>query len=190
MSKRFMISDLHFDHIKMVEYRGFNSVEDMNAALIAGWQSRVTFSDRVYVLGDVALNTTPESLDRHLSQLPGTKVLIMGNHDTAPAKIEAYQWHFSALVGCMEYKGCILSHIPVHPAQLSRFRFNIHGHVHKNSIRLNDDLSGELDMRYINVSCEVLNFVPKTFEELIANRGANNEQREAGETEAATRSDA
>jgi len=171
MSKRFMISDLHFDHIKLVEYRGFTSVADMNDALIAGWCSRVTPADKVYVLGDVALNTTPESLDRHLSMLPGTKVLIMGNHDTSPAKIEVYQRHFISLLGCMEYKGCILSHIPVHPAQLSRFRFNIHGHVHKNSLRINDDLSEELDMRYINVSCEALNYVPQTFEELIANRG-------------------
>lgn len=187
MAQRFFISDLHFDHAKLVEYRGFTSVEEMNSALIAGWLSRVTSADKVFVLGDVALNTTPESLDRHLSALPGTKVLVMGNHDTGPEKLAVYQRHFSALIGCMEYKHCILTHVPVHPGQFERFRFNIHGHVHKNSIRQREgDLLGELDSRYINVSCEALNYVPQTFEELVANRGINNDQRQAGETETPT----
>lgn len=186
MAKRFFLSDLHFDHIKLVEYRGFASVEEMNAGLIAGWRSVVTDSDKVFVLGDVALNTTPESLDRHLSALPGSKVLIMGNHDTDPAKIAVYQKHFASMIGCMEYKRAILTHIPVHPGQLVRFAYNIHGHVHKNTIMRDGDLLKVPDDRYINVSCEALNYVPRTFEELVADRGINNGIRQAGETETPT----
>lgn len=197
MSKRFMISDLHFDHTKLVEYRGHTSVEEMNAALIAGWRSVVTDSDKVFVLGDVALNTTPESLGRHLSALPGSKVLIMGNHDTDPAKIAVYQKHFVSMVGCMEYKRAILTHIPVHPGQLVRFAYNIHGHVHKNTIKqewgilkpnqgYEGDLLREPDSRYINVSCEVLDYVPRTFEELTKNRGITNDCGQAGEAETPT----
>jgi calcineurin-like phosphoesterase family protein len=56
-------------------------------------------------------------------------------------------------------KEFILTHCPIHPSQLEyRYKYNIHGHVHENSIN---------DPRYINVSAEVIDYTPKTLEELL-----------------------
>ena len=54
----------------------------------------------------------------------------------------------------VKYKGFILSHCPIHESEIRRFTKNIHGHVHENSLE---------DERYINVSCEVVNFSPVPF---------------------------
>ena len=56
-------------------------------------------------------------------------------------------------------KEYILTHCPIHSSQLDyRYSYNIHGHVHSNSID---------DARYINVSAEVIDYTPKTLEQLL-----------------------
>jgi calcineurin-like phosphoesterase family protein len=62
--------------------------------------------------------------------------------------------------GMIDYKEkAILTHCPIHPSQLEfRYSFNIHGHVHKNSID---------DARYINVCAEMINYTPVEFSKLI-----------------------
>ena len=51
----------------------------------------------------------------------------------------------------------MLSRIPMYPESLSRWKGNIHGHVHDNSLS---------DSRYINVSVENINYTPINFEEI------------------------
>jgi calcineurin-like phosphoesterase family protein len=52
----------------------------------------------------------------------------------------------------------ILSHCPIHESEIGRFAKNIHGHVHENTLE---------DSRYINVSCEAVDYTPVLFDELI-----------------------
>jgi calcineurin-like phosphoesterase family protein len=73
----------------------------------------------------------------------------------------------------VRYKGAFLTHCPVHPQELEyRTSINIHGHLHeynvtKNIIRGTRDTNlGVPDKRYINVSCEQVNYQPKTLKEL------------------------
>ena len=66
--------------------------------------------------------------------------------------------YFLSVHGALFWDDCVLTHIPVHPNQLAhRSRFNIHGHLHSKHVRLE---AGDIDARYLNVSCEQNNLTP------------------------------
>lgn len=73
-------SDLHFGHRFVAELRGFNDVDDHDAALCDNWASRVAADDVVWVLGDLAMSRYVEALAL-IKALPGIKHLVAGNHD-------------------------------------------------------------------------------------------------------------
>lgn len=74
-------SDLHFGHATLAKIRGFDSVTEMDEALIAKWTRRVGFSDEIYVLGDCSFHKKG-GFRSILARLPGKKHLILGNHDS------------------------------------------------------------------------------------------------------------
>lgn len=78
----YFTGDLHFGHANVIEYskRPFSSVEEMDEALVKGWNDTVRPGDLVYVLGDIAL-CRPEKAIRLVQRLQGQKYLIFGNHD-------------------------------------------------------------------------------------------------------------
>lgn len=177
----FFISDLHINHRNVLMFkdelgrslRNFPNLTEMHNYLITKWNSRVTPDDKVIVLGDVALNTQSSEevaeLHRVLSNLYGTKILVAGNHDNSPDKLAIYNLYFKAIIGCYEYKRAVCTHIPVHPTQLEhRWKYNIHGHLHCFTVpKLGSSGPTEPDLSYINVGCELLDFTPKTYRELI-----------------------
>lgn len=133
-------SDTHFGHKNILKYekeaRPFDNIYEMNEAIIDRWNGVVKPRDIVYHLGDVSLSKNSLPL---LEKLNGHKRLVMGNHDVYP--IEMLTPYFEKLYGAFEYKGCILTHIPIHPVCMGRYKLNIHGHLHsKNICRvMNDD---------------------------------------------------
>lgn len=160
MSESFFISDLHFQHKKIVEFgkstgtvyrTGVNWEENMQH-IVQNWNNVVSKRDKVFVLGDVAFG--PIGF-KALQELNGTKTLIRGNHDNY---YETEQWLqvFDSVEGLYRYKEFWLSHAPIHPLEL-RGKRNIHGHVHQYSIC---DSDGKYDPNYINVSCEAINETP------------------------------
>jgi len=159
--KTFLISDTHFGHANILTFknedgspvRSFASLEEMNETMIDNWNKTVGKEDKVYHLGDVLF--TKKWLDLILPRLNGTKVLIKGNHDTL--KLSQYQQYFKDVRAYWILDKFILSHIPIHPESLSRWKANIHGHLHGNSLE---------DSRYKNVSVEVINYTPVNFEEI------------------------
>lgn len=78
----YFTSDLHFGHSNVVKYsrRPFADLAEMEAALIANWNARVTAQDSVYVLGDFSMASPARTL-AVLEQLAGQKFLVRGNHD-------------------------------------------------------------------------------------------------------------
>ena len=52
--KRYVISDTHFNHSRILEYcqRPFDNVEQMNDVIINNWNKVINEDDIVYVLGD------------------------------------------------------------------------------------------------------------------------------------------
>lgn len=159
--KIFLISDTHFGHENILNFRDkdnnpirpFSSLEEMNETLIQNWNNTVSNTDKVYHLGDVLF--TKKWLDLIMPRLNGTKVLIKGNHDNL--KLSQYQQYFKDIRAYHVLDRYILSHIPIHIDSLSRWKANIHGHLHNNIIQ---------DNRYINVSVERINYTPIDFESI------------------------
>lgn len=161
MSNTFLIADTHFGHTNILTFKkddgtlirpDFKSIAHHDEMLIYYWNSVVSPQDKVYHLGDVGL-TNWTHLSRILSALNGTKILIKGNHDGA--KLSQYAQHFKDVRGSHVLDKFILTHIPIHPDSLSRWKCNIHGHVHTNTYK---------DKRYYNVSVENINFRPISFD--------------------------
>ena len=156
----FITADLHLGHAGVCKFlrddgtklRPWDSPDQMDEALIGLWNARVRPTDRVYVLGDVVINRRCLPT---VGRLNGEKVLIKGNHDVF--RIEEYARYFRDVRACHVFDGMILTHIPVHPAQLDRFGVNVHGHMHDKALD---------DPRYVCVSIERTGFAPITIEEL------------------------
>ena len=150
MNRVFIISDTHFGHNNICQFeaktRPFATVEEHDAELVRLWNATVKPDDTVWHLGDVLFGR--ESFAT-LGLLNGFKNLVMGNHDRYPTSL--YLEHFNKVLGSASLRGCILTHIPVHPAQFGRYKANIHGHLHSNKME---------DGRYINVSAELTGLAP------------------------------
>jgi calcineurin-like phosphoesterase family protein len=155
------ISDLHLGHLNMAVKRGFPSYHQMHEYMIEQWNSTVRKHDVTYILGDVTMES--KNFYYLLDCLTGIKKVILGNHDRpqdVPELLKYVNW-----VGGMykfkdkNYGSVFLTHCPIHPRELEfRVSFNIHGHIHENTLD---------DNRYFNVSAEVIDYTPQTFEELL-----------------------
>jgi calcineurin-like phosphoesterase family protein len=126
----FFIGDPHLGHKNIAKFRPFVESCEMNTDLIvAEWRKQIHKRATVYVMGDIAFDD--ESLDL-VTNLPGTKILIKGNHDdytSTSAQLEV----FKEIHGMLKYKGVWLTHCPIHPDEL-RGKPNVHGHVHMKPI--------------------------------------------------------
>lgn len=152
--KRFVIADLHLGHVSILGFEParthFTDIDHMHQTLIVRWNTVVGDKDTVYVLGDVAFRKDVLPL---LGRMKGRKILIKGNHDLY--SLDKYTPYFEDIRACHVIGRTILTHIPVHPGQSSRYSLNIHGHLHSQS--LNDPF-------YKCVSCEQVNFTPLELE--------------------------
>lgn len=82
-------ADTHFGHANIIGHckRPFGAVAEMDAALIANWNSVVGPRDEVWHLGDFAFRgAKPASW--YLARLHGRKHLVHGNHDSAEARAD------------------------------------------------------------------------------------------------------
>ena len=83
----YFTSDHHYGHKNICRFadRPFNSVEEMNEALIRNHNDTVGPTDTVWFLGDFAF-VHAEEAKRILRRLNGHKFLVLGNHDKQIAK--------------------------------------------------------------------------------------------------------
>jgi calcineurin-like phosphoesterase family protein len=158
--KVYIWSDLHLGHGNVIRYcdRPFADVTEMNTALLHAWKSTVKNGDTIINLGDVGLKLSKEYLTTVIQQLPGYKILVMGNHD----RKKPLRWWLD--VGFNEvyphpvvYEGkYILSHAVVDIFKGSGF-INIHGHIHNHESGIPN---------CINVSVEATGYKPVLLEGL------------------------
>jgi calcineurin-like phosphoesterase family protein len=170
MPKTFFISDTHFSHTNMLKFikpnsggeklRVFNSIEEMNEAIIDNWNKVVSCRDTVYHLGDIAMKFQYVDL---VKRLKGRKILLPGNHDRSAAK--EYLNYFEDIIGVVKHKEFLLSHYPIHQDSIPTWcDANIHGHTHLELVRFNN----EIDHRYFNVCVERINYTPIEIDEIRA----------------------
>jgi calcineurin-like phosphoesterase family protein len=164
MARVFFIADLHLSHTNMAIKRGFATVEEHDEHIIAKWNSVVSKRDVTYILGDITMEkSTPYHLLDHLN---GIKHVVLGNHDRRQ-DVKKLLEYVDSVAGMVQYKGIMLTHCPIHPIELDyRFKHNIHGHIHDKIVMKMLDGWEEIDERYICVSCERVDYTPKTLEEL------------------------
>jgi calcineurin-like phosphoesterase family protein len=170
MSNTFLIADPHYGHKAATELftkdcgtklRPFASIEECDQALEERHNKVVKPCDKVYFLGDIVMPKNKSSLEI-LSRLNGTKVLIKGNHDQFEAR--EYLKYFKDIRGSHMLDKLVMTHIPIHPHCLTRWRGNIHGHLHSNTIKNNLEFGSQEDSRYFCVSVEQIDFTPISFE--------------------------
>jgi len=157
VNRVFVVADTHFGHKKVIEFekekRPFVTIQEHDAELVRRWNSTVKKNDTVWHLGDVLFGRESFSI---LPKLNGLKRLVLGNHDHYPSA--DYLRYFSKVLGAVELKGCLLTHVPIHPDQFYRYRLNIHGHMHSGKLE---------DSRYVCVSVEHTGLAPILLDEVL-----------------------
>lgn len=129
-SKTWLITDTHWNHEMLI--REGHRPPDFNERIKAQWKRLVQPHDLVYHLGDVILGMNG-TLGSILSDLPGTKFLVRGNHDH-----ESNGWYlrhgFSFVAQGILHGGVWLTHAP--QTQLPDGAvLNVHGHLHNDHVR-------------------------------------------------------
>jgi calcineurin-like phosphoesterase family protein len=96
MRNIFVTADTHFYHKNIITKaeRPFDSIEEMNEAIISNWNSTVTNNDLIYHLGDfmmgISIKIADESFNKMkelVGRLRGNIRLISGNHDKILTKL-------------------------------------------------------------------------------------------------------
>lgn len=181
MRKVWVYSDPHFYHTNIVKFTNFDGTKVrpwddasvMTEEMIQWYNEVVNDEDRVYILGDVAFSA--QTMYRSASRLKGRKVLVPGNHD--PNKMRKYIDLFDDIRGYVVKKGFIMSHIPIHEQSLSRWKLNIHGHLHNNQVMVDEQYASckpYPDDRYYCACVERTNFRPILLDQILSERGLNN----------------
>lgn len=151
----YFIGCLHLGHESIARMRGFSSSVSHDQELLAGINSVISKRDKLFILGDIAMETSKHYY--MLDEIKGVTQVVLGNHDR-PRDVSKLLEHVSGVSGCVKYKGWMLSHIPIHPMEFSyRVSKNVHAHIHGQTID---------DPRYCNVDAARLNFVPISYDEI------------------------
>lgn len=160
---KYFTSDLHIGHKNVIGYAerpfvfadGQPDVDTMRQTILTNIKSVVRPGDELYILGDIALNDKI-GFD-FISELPGQKFLVWGNHDPNRKdhkKRELYKSLFVRTGDIMETKlkdgtKAIMCHYPM-------LRWN---HSHHGSVMLHGHTHGDLvypyPMRILDVGVDV-----------------------------------
>jgi calcineurin-like phosphoesterase family protein len=161
MNEIYFVSDTHFHHRNIIRYsnRPFDSVEEMNEALIVNWNSRVKPTDTVYHLGDVGFCNV-EKLDRIIARLNGRIHLTPGNHDKPAKRITRWASveHYREIT--IDRQLIVLLHYGMRVWNRSHHgSIQLYGHSHGN-------LPGNSQSCDVGVDC--WNYFPVNLEEIKA----------------------
>jgi calcineurin-like phosphoesterase family protein/2'-5' RNA ligase len=166
--KVFLISDLHLDHENIIKYchRPFQNAEEMNKTIVENWNSTIGKNDTVYFLGDMAFGKDSRKASHWIKQLNGKIIFIEGNHEEV-GNIKSYSTAEDVI---LKYRG--KEFLLVHDPTLKPKNWNgwtIHGHKHNNHLEEFPFING--NKKTINVSCELLNYIPINLNKIIKRLG-------------------
>ena len=131
--------------------------------LIKLWNSIVGNDDLVYVLGDFTLSSRIDVITNLVNRLNGSKILIMGNHDTRkPKDYVECGFEVATRKPLMVEPGVILMHEPFEDKSFIAPNYiYFFGHVHANKTLMDD---------YPNCMCvsvERIDYRPIDFDECL-----------------------
>lgn len=126
-TKVWLITDMHINHENIKRF--CNRPDDYVDQIKASWKEKVSDNDIVIDLGDVIFKQA-STLSEHIADLPGLKVLIMGNHDHYN-----YTWYmnqgYDFVCDGFNWFPIAFSHHPLVKLP-DKCSINIHGHLHNN----------------------------------------------------------
>lgn len=162
----FVISDLHLGHENIITYtsRPFPDAAAMDDVLIRNWNFRVKPTDTVYFLGDLAYGRNTRRAADYLPLLAGVIHRVAGNHDTGLAHTRM------SIEVCWKGQRFLMVHDPA-DAPPDYPGFIIHGHLHNNQPGEFPFLN--MEKRRVNVSAEMVGYVPLSLDELVEIIGAS-----------------
>lgn len=123
--KVWVTTDNHFDHPNIIKHghRPGNHEE----LQIEAFQRQVNPQDIVFFLGDFCLGK-PDNIRERLQQIPGRKMLVLGNHDSHVAYWYMNNGFDFAAEGIL-YRDVWMTHKPARWLP-DGARVNLHGHLH------------------------------------------------------------
>ncbi len=153
--------DTHFGHTNIIKYckRPFDTVEEMDEALIINWNARVGQYEHIYHIGDFSFRGE-ETAQRTFDRLNGIKHLIIGNHDKYSVNIEGWKWikHYHELR--LNKKTIILFHYAMRTWRSAhKGNWALYGHSHGN-------LPDDPHALSIDVGVDCHDYAPISFEEI------------------------
>ena len=167
----YYIADTHFGHdnIRRLSNRPFNSIEEMDKTLIDNWNSKVSDSDDIYILGDFSYKS--KNPVEYLKKLNGRKHLIIGNHDNKLLKNPACKKYFVETVDIKTVNDngtqVVLCHYPlVEWDGYYRNVLHFYGHVHNTYHNETTRYARDMKNAY-NVGVDITGFMPQTLNEII-----------------------
>lgn len=172
-----LIADTHFYHNKLSEYCGRPA--NFTDLIVENWKKLVNPEDTVYHLGDLGFHKKREVIDL-CKELPGYKILILGNHDRFPlARYMAggFMVMNYALVNIKHTEGIqnprnhyykvLLSHKPQWISSDS-ITVNVHGHFHNNKSKSwESELVNRLTLKHRLFSLEDQEYKPIKFSDAL-----------------------
>ena len=154
-------ADQHFSHENVILYcdRPFGSINKMNQVLISNYRKVVNPDDTVYFIGDLTLAGPMRryAVESIIQQLPGRKILILGNHD----KLDPFTYvdiGFESVHTMLDIGDYILVHDPA-IANTNLSRNWLCGHVHKL-------FKVAENKRVVNVGVDMWDFAPVSISDI------------------------
>lgn len=173
----YITSDLHFNHNKVMQQRGYTDIAKMNEDLVGFWNSTITENDDVYYLGDFCFGDIDSKSKQYMVEFPYGSIsfndlirqlrcrtlhFVIGNHDTS-SKLKTYSEYgykdkTIRFYSCLSYKvseqeKVLFTHYPIHSylfQEESRDGVKKLGNVHGHI-----HFGTVNDNRYLNVNYDV-----------------------------------
>ena len=181
--KLFFTSDPHFFHENIIKFcdRPFESVEEMNLALINNWNNKVPPDAHIFILGDLMLKGSIDMARHILGRLNGIKHIIWGNHDyqnklnrpTITDMFESFGDIIEIIVDDEEISGdgqrVVMCHYPMLSWNGSvRGTWQLFGHIHSGPLSSSKEKDIRLTPAQYDVGVDNNNFTPLSYEEVKA----------------------
>lgn len=162
------IADMHLFDSYSYSWRDYLdlNVDGYASMLIDNWNAVVDTDDMVIMVGDIG-RYCPKTLTC-LKQLRGTKILVIGNHDTHWGNELYNPEYFQGTHWSIKTNGVFVQHIPS-AIDTTGVQYFIHGHHHRY------DMSGmqqklekyARDVYRLNCAADLIGHTPRTIQELI-----------------------
>jgi len=158
-----LTADWHFYHRNIITYcnRPFNDEFEMTYYIFEQMKNIIKDEDVLIVLGDVSIKSSKKwipNLIALVSSIPGTKILVKGNHDLYSVEIFK-EMGFKYVVKYINLGKYTFVH---NPENTFKGKYTICGHVHEKwkTNYVNDSFC-------VNVGVDQWNFKPVRLEEVV-----------------------